>query len=112
MGAFETFPYTNFQDLNLNWIIKKMKELLNRVNDVEKYVNDKIDDQDKFLQDSIKALKEEIEENLQWIQDNIQPLVENYINEQIEAGLITIGMEYDAETEALNVVISPINEGV
>lgn len=26
MPTFETFPYTNFQDLNLDWIIKKLKE--------------------------------------------------------------------------------------
>lgn len=25
MGVFEHFPYTNFHDLNLNWIIKLMK---------------------------------------------------------------------------------------
>lgn len=27
MGLFEHFPYTNFHDLNLDWILKKMKEL-------------------------------------------------------------------------------------
>ena len=27
MGAFEHFPYTNFQDLNLDWILKKLKAL-------------------------------------------------------------------------------------
>lgn len=29
MGLFEHFPYTNFHDLNLDWILKKIKELLN-----------------------------------------------------------------------------------
>ena len=31
MGVFEQFPYTNFHELNLNWIINKMKELLGKV---------------------------------------------------------------------------------
>lgn len=29
MALFENFPYTNMQQLNLNWIIKKLKELEN-----------------------------------------------------------------------------------
>ena len=29
MALFENFPYTNLQQLNLNWIIKKLKELEN-----------------------------------------------------------------------------------
>ena len=28
MGLFEHFPYTNFQDLNLNTLLEKMKNLL------------------------------------------------------------------------------------
>lgn len=27
MGVFEQFPYTNFHDLNLDWILQKIKEL-------------------------------------------------------------------------------------
>lgn len=31
MGLFEHFPYTNFHDLNLDWILKTVKELFNKV---------------------------------------------------------------------------------
>ena len=31
MGLFEHFPYTNFHDLNLDWILKTVKELFNEV---------------------------------------------------------------------------------
>ena len=27
MGLFEQFPYANFHELNLDWILKKIKEL-------------------------------------------------------------------------------------
>lgn len=31
MGFFDQFPYTNFHDLNLDWMIEKIKELEARV---------------------------------------------------------------------------------
>lgn len=33
MGVFEHYPYTNFHELNLDWIIKLVKELNSKVND-------------------------------------------------------------------------------
>lgn len=35
MGVFEHFPYTNFHDLNLDWIIEKMKEVLAETDDLD-----------------------------------------------------------------------------
>ena len=35
MGFWEQFPYTNFHEMNLNWLIKKMKNLEDRVNDIK-----------------------------------------------------------------------------
>ena len=32
MGVFEHFPYTNFHDLNLDWILRIIKELDTEVN--------------------------------------------------------------------------------
>lgn len=33
MGVFNNFPYTNIHELNLDWIIKKVKELDDEVNE-------------------------------------------------------------------------------
>lgn len=47
MGLFSHFPYTNFHELNLDWILGKQKENNARVDELEKDVNaipDKIDD--------------------------------------------------------------------
>lgn len=38
MGTFEQFPYTNYHDLNLDWIIEALKELNDRVTDLEERV--------------------------------------------------------------------------
>lgn len=40
MGAFEHFPYTNFHDLNLDWIVDKIREWEKSVKDFEtKFAN-------------------------------------------------------------------------
>ena len=38
MGLFETFPYVNFQDLNLNTLLQHMRELLTTMKELETYV--------------------------------------------------------------------------
>ena len=35
MGVFENFPYTNFHELNADWLIKNVRELENRVINLE-----------------------------------------------------------------------------
>lgn len=35
MGLFEQFPYANFHELNLDWILKKIKELDKKVDSIE-----------------------------------------------------------------------------
>ena len=35
MGLFEQFPYTNFHELNLDWVLSKLKELDEKVNNIE-----------------------------------------------------------------------------
>jgi len=34
MAVFEQFPYTNFHELNLDWIIKQMKDVLGSVEEL------------------------------------------------------------------------------
>lgn len=35
MGLFEHFPYTNFHELNLDWLLNKVKDLANRMDNFE-----------------------------------------------------------------------------
>lgn len=35
MGLFEHFPYSNFHEMNLDWILKKIKELDEKVDSIE-----------------------------------------------------------------------------
>lgn len=40
MGLFEHFPYTNFHDLNLDWIIKALKDLDKKVDTIEERITE------------------------------------------------------------------------
>lgn len=49
MGLFETFPYVNFQDLNLDELLNHMRELLAHMRELNSYVGG--------FDDRIKALE-------------------------------------------------------
>lgn len=36
------YPYSNIHDLNLDWLIKKMKELLEHVDNIDQYIIDNL----------------------------------------------------------------------
>ena len=40
MGLFEHFPYTNFHELNLNWILQRLKELLEKTEKMQQEIDD------------------------------------------------------------------------
>ena len=85
-GAFgEGFPYTNFHDLNLDWIISEVKNLGHKVTEY------------KELLDSMGVSIEEFQEYI----DNIDTEIQNKIDEEIpiaveeaiESGLITAALQ-------------------
>lgn len=39
MGLFEHFPYTNFHDLNLDWILRVVKDLYQKVSTQEDWIS-------------------------------------------------------------------------
>lgn len=63
MGLFENFPYTNFHELNLDWIIKTMKALDEKVNSIEDRIYNKskayTDEQIAILRTEFNSLEDE-----------------------------------------------------
>lgn len=43
MGVFNQFPWTDYHKFNLTFLLKTMKETVNKVNDIYDYVHDNID---------------------------------------------------------------------
>lgn len=50
MGFFNEYPYTDFHEMNLDWIISKVKELDKKVGEsLEEYIKEYVDKHlDKF----------------------------------------------------------------
>ena len=63
MGLFENFPYTNFHELNLDWVIKTMKALDEKVDSIEDRIYNKskayTDEQIAILNNEFNSLEDE-----------------------------------------------------
>ena len=77
-GAFgENFPYTNFHDLNLDWIIKEIKESRATIEDFRETLNQLNVDVEEFRQ-YIENLDEEIDDK---IQNQIPVIIDQLVHE-------------------------------
>ena len=74
--AFEQFPYSNFHDLNLDWIIREVKKAI----DGFKALSDKTDDFETTLNNALKYINNYFE-NL-----NVQEEINNKLEEMKENG--------------------------
>lgn len=74
MGIFRQFPYTNYHDLNLDWILNEISEL---INEWSKFNNDWSD------------WKKSVDDFIEWAKTvNIEDAVSNVLNEWYEDGKI------------------------
>ena len=85
---FEQFPYTNFHELNLDWIIDKVKECL----------------------ESNEELKEHVDNIDQYIQDNLPSIVASVITQMIQGGtlLLTLDTNVDADSEYMTITLGGV----
>lgn len=84
MGAFgENFPYTNFHDLNLDWILKEMKNFLDHYTDINKSIDEGVETLTNKTNEGTEAIDENTETNLdtlnKWYQTHYT-LLENLID--------------------------------
>lgn len=95
MGLFEEFPYTNFQDLNLDTLLIKMKETLAALAEMQKYVGG-FDDRIKSLENYIDRLESGIytpafiTHLYNWLHNNMPDILSDTIK-QVWFGLTDSG---------------------
>lgn len=70
MGIFRHFPYTNFHDLNLDWILAKIKELWEGVFEINKKVDDFIYNTEPLIRDEVDNWLDSHPEATTTVQDN------------------------------------------
>ena len=76
IGAFgEKFPYTNFHDLNLDWILKQIKEIAEAEN---------------AQNENIEELEKRVQANEEWINNYNPNLIQNTVRQYIESILATM----------------------
>ena len=85
MGLFEQFPYSNFHELNLDWILKKLKELDKKVDSIE----DRILNQAKAYTDEqvgqLRGEFNELEDEFVQFKDDVNQQFKDYAAKQDKA---------------------------
>lgn len=99
-------PYTNIHELNLDWIIAKVKEYIIKFDDLEEFVNKTVDEQNAIISKAVEDLEEGFDDLKNYITENLRVIANEIINELVESGELYIGTEYDSETEELQIVLT------
>lgn len=101
-GAFgENFPYTNFHDLNMDWIIKIVKDFLEQYTHIQELIADG--------EQSLQDLTEDGLEQLQTKADNLENLLQQWYNthsadiaNQLASALADLNAWYTTHQNYLN----------
>lgn len=114
MGAFEHFPYTNFQDLNLDWILKQLKALEDDVKEVVElsktwseqvdYLNKRmeaIEDENSKLSTLYNSFVQEVESKFNTLE---QQQLENFevLKNQVENEFYRLQLEINQALSTFN----------
>ena len=78
MSCFNMFPYTNFHELNLEWLIQEVKRNRDRI--------DTLDDRITAVENTIDGFKLEIQEQMDAFRKEFNDLSDDLQN-QLDEGL-------------------------
>ena len=80
--------------------------IITTMNNYIESVDIKLGLQDKEISDSIAEQNAIIEEAINYMKNNIIATTTNVINQAIEDGMLNIGINYNPQTEGLNIVVT------
>lgn len=127
MGLFDWFPYTNFHELNIDWVLRKVRELNERVEKLEiqiasikdeimQEVQAKLDELKTELTDLIDQkldeCKEEVLAKIKDLQDALDALTATVTQEvnAIKQELSDLSDDYNAFKSAVTNELNSINQ--
>lgn len=88
MGLFENFPYTNFQDLNIDSLLKTMKIVLERLKETETTVDNfteeysqKIDELETYIENLDNGIfsQEMLNSLFKWLNKNVPQILQESV---------------------------------
>ena len=102
-------PYTNFHELNLDWIVKKVVEYGVKLTDIDADVKARIETMEGTITDQnakIETLENYVRDVMSTISENIEQITNEVLNQMILDGELNVGLTYTSETEALDLVVT------
>ena len=75
-GPFERFPYTNFHDLNMDWVIKIAKDFLDQYTHIQDIIEQGKTDITELTESGLEQLQDKA--------DNLESLLDAWYNEHSE----------------------------
>lgn len=109
MGLFSHFPYTNFHELNLDWLLENLRKLEQKVEDLEKRIDglkaEILNEVDQKLAEFKEQLLQEVQEKLDLLKQELLTLIDTKISdvlapiitriEKIENDLATLRSDFE-----------------
>lgn len=93
-----------------NCIIKTMNDYIEsidmKVNIQDTRISEAIENQNKLISDKFDEQDEAIQSAINYMKDNIIATTTSVINQAIENGDLNLGINYNPQTEALNIVVT------
>lgn len=84
LGFLHKFPYSNFHEINLDWIINTVKSYGTQIDELRSEIDDAVD----------------------YLKTNLENTVIQVVNAAIEAGSFTVAVRYTAADERLDIIVT------
>lgn len=84
LGFIHKFPYSNFHEINLDWIINTVKSYGTQIDE----------------------LRGEIDDALDYLKTNLENTVIQIVNAAIEAGSFNVAVRYTAADERIDIIVT------
>jgi hypothetical protein len=84
LGFLHKFPYSNFHELNLDWLISTVKSFSGTIDQMQ----DQIDEAEAYMKDNIESTTIEV------------------INQAIRDGSYNVAVQYTAADEKLDIIVT------
>lgn len=106
MSLFSQFPYTNFHDLNLDWILSEIQGIMNRLESLEKRM-DAAEEKIEFLLKEVAEIRDDIARlRAEWDAYKAEMDAKwNAFKAEIEARFAALEAEFDAKFTALQTAL-------